>query len=269
MSIQPNPDILYKYRDWTNPQHKSVLTKGELYLASPADFNDPFDCRIAVNFHLLNTDKKIMNYVNFVTEKHRQSQASMGVNVDDEKERLFTAIKFFPERMQLHMEEQYFPEQDRRYGIISLSELWDSILMWGHYAHNHTGFNIGFKWSKLKDSPLFSVVGPVIYEDKFPQINPIDNSSADSNIEMVFTKATDWSYEKEYRLFKMYYPHLPNSKDRVIALDKSFIAEINLGVKFPPDSLFEIQKIAKKLNVPLYQTKMVPFKFELDRTRIN
>jgi hypothetical protein len=44
------PQVVYKYRDWNNPFHKNILLHNEIYLASPKDFNDPFDCRIPMNF---------------------------------------------------------------------------------------------------------------------------------------------------------------------------------------------------------------------------
>ncbi len=41
------PEKLYLYRDW-NEYTKEIFKYNELYLSSPIDFNDPFDCRIKV-----------------------------------------------------------------------------------------------------------------------------------------------------------------------------------------------------------------------------
>src|SRR5437762_935552 len=57
------PDIVYKYRNWSEDNHKNVLYKNQLFLTSPKDFNDPFDCRIPQNFSLLNTKEKIQQFV--------------------------------------------------------------------------------------------------------------------------------------------------------------------------------------------------------------
>mgnify|MGYP004344840481 CR=1 FL=1 len=59
------PKTLYKFRDWTNPLHKEILTKKTLYLASPRDFNDPFDCRLSKNYLSLSDPKKMEKYQKF------------------------------------------------------------------------------------------------------------------------------------------------------------------------------------------------------------
>ena len=57
------PDKVYKYRIWENGSHKNLLLYNELYLASPKDFNDPFDCRISPNFVDLTKQEK-NDYIN-------------------------------------------------------------------------------------------------------------------------------------------------------------------------------------------------------------
>jgi hypothetical protein len=56
-------NVLYKYRNWTDENHKKMLKENELFFASPRSFNDPFDCKIPVNFSILNTNEKIDLYV--------------------------------------------------------------------------------------------------------------------------------------------------------------------------------------------------------------
>lgn len=42
--------ILYKYRDWESEFGKNILTERSLYFSSFANFNDPFDSDIMVNY---------------------------------------------------------------------------------------------------------------------------------------------------------------------------------------------------------------------------
>lgn len=42
--------ILYKYRDWKNPFHKSILLDNKIYFASPSSFEDEGDCNIPESF---------------------------------------------------------------------------------------------------------------------------------------------------------------------------------------------------------------------------
>ncbi len=56
-------DTLYKYRSWAEKRHVDILTKNEIYFASPADFNDPFDCGISpdLTFRDRRKDRRILH----------------------------------------------------------------------------------------------------------------------------------------------------------------------------------------------------------------
>ena len=64
------PEIIYKYRDWTNSYNKQI-THREIYLASPKDLNDPFDCRVTPNFDLLDNDEKINEFIKIIGDRNR------------------------------------------------------------------------------------------------------------------------------------------------------------------------------------------------------
>ena len=57
------PKIVYKYRSWDNPVHQRVLKFNELFVSSPKNSNDPFDCRIPINYSQLDTPEKIKRFV--------------------------------------------------------------------------------------------------------------------------------------------------------------------------------------------------------------
>lgn len=44
------PEILYKYRDWSDPFHKTILTNQELFFAAPDRFLDKNDCRFPIEW---------------------------------------------------------------------------------------------------------------------------------------------------------------------------------------------------------------------------
>ena len=53
------PEVIYKYRSWTNPFHLEVISKKVLYMASPSEFTDPHDCKNPIGYDLL-TDNKMV-----------------------------------------------------------------------------------------------------------------------------------------------------------------------------------------------------------------
>jgi hypothetical protein len=87
-------------------------------------------------------------------------------------------------------------------GILCLSEVCDSNLMWAHYAANSRGFVVGFDDSNpyFKDSPPKESMVNRLYEVDYSATRP----AADHMIELAFrdillTKPLEWHYEREQR----------------------------------------------------------------------
>jgi hypothetical protein len=85
-------------------------------------------------------------------------------------------------------------------GFVSLSETWQSPLMWAHYGDNHTGVCLGF------DVPLGRAL-KVSYEPErlrllFDATKLETAHDTDLIRTLVTTKFTDWSYEREWRILE-------------------------------------------------------------------
>jgi hypothetical protein len=86
-------------------------------------------------------------------------------------------------------------------GVLCLSEVNDSILMWSHYASNHEGFVVEFDvhnpfFSQNKFQDNLGFLREAIYLDKRPR-----SSLRDANIDdFYFSKSKIWSYENECRM---------------------------------------------------------------------
>jgi hypothetical protein len=173
MESKNYPPIVYKYRNWNDPNHKNVLLKNELFLASPKYCNDPFDCRIPMDYNLLDTEEKRKEKVDQLIVEHFDQLIKGRTDVDAEIKKLdkkFTDLI----KTQREYESYLFEAQDLYYGILSLSARWDSILMWSHYTRNHSGYCVGFHEQKLRESRLFGMGGSVHYTDDFPSISPLE-----------------------------------------------------------------------------------------------
>jgi hypothetical protein len=267
MKPENYPEIVYKYRNWTNEFNKNVLLKNQLYLSSPKDFNDPFDCRISDNYYLLDNPDKINEYVNGVVTRQRNAILQRGLNIESERQRLINKISDIANTQQ-EQETIHFDQQDIRLGILSLSEQWDNILMWSHYAEFHRGYCIGLYEEKLRESQFFGSGGQVFYQKKFPELNPLDRDIHRKSFIESHSKAEDWAYEKEYRLIKLFYPNLPSASERIITIPDNFIAEVIIGLCTPEDHKQEIIDICKKRGIKIFTTYKKPFEFKIERTEI-
>nr|WP_321382150.1 DUF2971 domain-containing protein [uncultured Vibrio sp.] len=89
----------------------------------------------------------------------------------------------------------------RQYGIISLTETRDNLLMWSHYAEEHKGMVIEFditapffSGQHSDGNDLVGSVNRVLYRKK--RINELSNYY----LEPYFVKSDEWLYEKEHRI---------------------------------------------------------------------
>lgn len=267
MTIKDYPEIVYKYRNWTSEYNKNVLLKNQLYLSSPKDFNDPFDFRIPDNWNLLDSPDKVVQYVDGVIERQRDSIIAKGLDLDLERKRMVMKVSDTT-TFQKEREKLLFVQQDIHFGVLSLSVRWDSILMWSHYSDFHKGYCIGIYEEKLRNSGLFGKGGPVSYYAKFPELNPLDEDKLKKSFIQTHSKADNWCYEKEYRLEKLFYPDPPTQNDRIVTITDDFITDVTIGLCTPIDHKKEIINECKKRNIKVFSTEKVPFEFKVERIEL-
>ncbi|MCI9541021.1 MAG: DUF2971 domain-containing protein [Lachnospiraceae bacterium] len=172
------PVKLYKYGSFENPYWKKVIYKAQIYFSPAETFNDPFDCRTNINY------QKII----------RKGDFRKGLIEKFGKE----AIENFSEEMF----QKVIEEMRKDVFVFCFSEVWDSILMWAHYANNYNGYCIEYDVKQVKKYMTDNLY-PVLYEKEYIDItdNLIkinDNTGIISNL----AKAKEWNYEKEWRMVK-------------------------------------------------------------------
>ena len=125
------------------------------------------------------------------------------------------------------------------------------MLMWSHYARNHTGYCIEYEFNK--DDMYYSSLHQVRYtKDRF-NISKKDILEGRKDIidKTVCSKADVWSYEKEWRI--------------VTENIKAFY----LGAKINEKEKSEIIEFAKKNNRIVYQMILSANTYELRAERID
>lgn len=115
-------------------------------------------------------------------------------------------------------------------GCLSLSATCTNILMWSHYAVNHTGYVLGFHSGHqyFGDS-----ITQVTYSSLRPKVNPFEHRHS---AEIFYTKSADWSYEQEYRKFKSFVDplKLPNGNNLSPFVNAAGQAKANESVMLVP-----------------------------------
>jgi hypothetical protein len=123
---------------------------------------------------------------------------------------------------------------NRTMGIACMSEAMDVIQMWAHYADNHKGIVVGIEENEFVKNRE-SII-PVCYRDKmvlFPvtgHLGRLDEIAIKLFPEVLSRKETNWSYEKEIRLYASL-DEPDNDEQYYIEMPRSAIREVYLGLR--------------------------------------
>jgi hypothetical protein len=140
-------------------------------------------CQDAV-LSLLAPQEKVLDAPRTLEEANRMLSISVYDNLDYMERKLFATIELIRANV----------------GILSLSERYDSLPMWAHYADQAKGFVVIFedmdKVFKGDQTGSLNVTKPVDYTEEFVGMT-FDPSTQDR---LFFSKLKDWSYEREWRV---------------------------------------------------------------------
>lgn len=183
------PASLYKYYS-DGIRDLDMVRANKMWYSAPCSFNDVFDCDIWID-----KDEIFNSVLKIAPDKKRiRAGSPMWKNLRD--------ITF----CQIKLLKATFEEHKCTMGISCLSESYDSLLMWAHYASNHRGMCVEYELMEINKQLRFTPV-PVIYDnDKvcFRSLN-LDNLEPDGNrifLESITTKSPEWRYEHEWRIIR-------------------------------------------------------------------
>lgn len=234
--IKPHiPLKLYKYGSFQSNYWKDVIYKANIHLSSANIFNDPFDCKANFDY------QKVIN-------KGKFRKRLLKMFPEDE-------LKSIPKEI---IQKDVIEGMRQDVYVFCFSEVWNSILMWAHYANNYNGFCIEYDTSKIRDHILYNLY-PVLYEKVYFDItdNLIDYNK---NTGMIcnLAKAQDWSYEKEWRIVEY--------SDHPIYVRKALKA-IHLGKNCPQIIRDEIFQWARENSKEVYSIYPSNTQYKLERNR--
>jgi hypothetical protein len=233
--------VLYKY---LTPARIDVLERRRIRFTQPAAFNDPFEFKPYIESAASQEHLREFVEQNFDAILRRELEEYPILSKLLPGEQAVNLLRPFkssiPSLFQL-LEPQYLPRVstainsalNANVGVLCLSEIRDSLLMWGHYTDNHEGFVIGFD----QNDSFFSVRrGP---EDEFGFLRQVKYSRNRPRVTLANTtgtewfekKSDEWAYEKEWRMLRV----LADAECRIEGLPHPICL-----FSFPEDSVVEI-----------------------------
>ncbi len=260
---------LYKYTNFDlNGYYKSILYESKLYCTSPKNFNDPFDCKIYPNYQLGNNNDILNKFIEHTYVEFPNLSRKDILKIAKDKFKTNIKIIKNPNLMSKRMEDII----NKTFGIYSLSESNDNLLMWAHYAKDHRGFcvefNVEMLFKVLQNHILineFLMLKKVKYTSEYPIINPyVSEYKPEDFFDLLTTKSKDWKYENEWRII---YSEHPNE---FLKIPEEIITAIYFGVRCNKNDISEtISLLSLKKHTPnFYKAKLKMNRFGIEYERI-
>ncbi|TXH90318.1 MAG: DUF2971 domain-containing protein [Rhodoferax sp.] len=224
----PDKKMLFKYRSFSAKTVESLVCD-RLYMANPADFNDPMDTRPVVECdidldslqELVATliERRLKDELTKAAEKIRYrgpktfeqiDRLSLGHVQKTLNEVAYNATNPDYENadeaskwMLVSLLEKELLQQYTG-GVFSMAEKANCPLMWSHYGDQHRGLCIGYSIAKGWPSNLYQVEYGGSRLIKTSLISRVIDGDISAKSELdkavLLRKARSWSYEREWRL---------------------------------------------------------------------
>ena len=189
------PAILYKYYEFKEYTEK-IFTHNEIYFSSPNDFNDPFDSKP----HLA-CDGDTQQIEDYLCVRYGKKRP------DRSKEEILAYVRreiMAKGKESVVLEKAVEEAREllrKRLAICCFTKIRDDILMWAHYAKQHSGFCLEFNVNNDFFRPLMQAID-VKYDEFRPELNVLrlDGYPEGKLAEVLLIKAKNWKYEQEWRI---------------------------------------------------------------------
>ena len=226
--------VIFKFEKIDKNLLKS-LVNSELYFSRPARLNDPFDCRANILSSLENAISRASGLTSNKLKQLRNIISSLNI-----------------EKLKTNLESM---------GVCSFSLELKNTLMWSHYADNHCGVCLTYKFPiSFFDETANEILGIVDVDyglnplsDWFLQkaLNDVSLKEFVRNLikKALTVKAELWKYEKEVRILRR--------QEGVQAIDKKYLKQICFGLITPNPEITLLKNIIRQCGYEVDLCKMV------------
>lgn len=183
---------IYKFRafDAVDPTSiervRDILIQSRLRLASPKDFNDPFD--MAAKIVIEGTRGEIRQRLDTVYKDRGMKWAV--------RQREIARVMLNLNEGVVSKAQEWFRDRINAAGICSFGGNPRSILMWSHYADHHRGVCLQFEIAR--NLGIFALAFPVAYSEEYPVLNWVNEQ--EKIVDVLLRKFIGWKYEEEQRI---------------------------------------------------------------------
>jgi hypothetical protein len=205
--------LLKIFRYYKAEHALSVLRDLQIRASIPSELNDPFELspNIDAAQFSLGRIEAVLRQDFYIDKAYREEGRRRGLTSKKEFKRLYLkdvprraaeALPKIPKNVEA-VKRKFAERFGKHWRLVCASLINDSILMWSHYADNHTGLVLEFD----KTQPPFCHISDdcwlmIKYSDEKPDYvySHKERAFRKKMFAVAGTKATDWSYEQEIRI---------------------------------------------------------------------
>lgn len=222
---------------------KTILTTRTLRPSHITAFNDPFECKIAIDKDASDEEKRARYF--------KDNPGASDADCDDWLENMVSLWS---------LEQNSRAKLLQSVGVVCFTEDWNHHLLWSHYASRHRGFCIGFDRAVLTQWSGYTAFGDVHYSNEVPICSVFRESTASLYRKALFTKAECWAYEREVRMA------FDGFEDRM--MPEGAIREVIVGCR-SMDGMRQFARYAEFNNVEFFQAREELREYRLTRGLFN
>lgn len=255
---------LFKY---VPPERADILEEECIAFTPPLRFNDPFDLHPTVA-HI--TDRRYLRRAAIETEWQMPIPKSLPASRKSKREMLRSirrevvkAMRAQAEPFAARVQSTMLSQFNERGGVLCLTSLKDSLLMWAHYAASHRGFVIEFN----SEEPAFRDLGKV-WRITYSRDRPVADTTKRPQLEWFFVKGKEWEYESEFRIIREFRHCQAVEKNgqviHVYPLPKQAIKAIYLGVNMQQPARQRVLAALRGTHIETFQAQLPRKTFGLE-----
>lgn len=220
------PNRLYLYRPLTGRSIEyamDLISEGAVFVPSPKNFNDPFDCALPLDFSAID----LLNNIDRIAEYGEPVKRLLALDHNDRLGLISSA------NWQREIGKLFRDKVHESLGVCCFcgDSTQKELLMWSHYADSHKGLCIVFDAGRAFTANLHKVT----YTREIPEpFRWYEYDFSGENFRYFLSKSWPWRYEDEYRLVC---PNAPNSK---VYFNKESLLEVRFGLRASTNTVSRI-----------------------------
>ncbi|HHI5412215.1 TPA: DUF2971 domain-containing protein [Vibrio metoecus] len=245
-------EFKYKYVPYGDGA-KAIISNATMKFTHPKDFNDPFDCLPSYKINSFDVLKTKYNHV--IKDACKSMNYSPAQRIKKKRE--------MEARLTNSLSKGTWQDSIRKsIGICSMTTHACNLLMWAHYAKEHTGMVFEFK-NLIPENEDDYEEYLCSFKVKYEIDKPINDLSEASYEHDLLVKGKDWEYEDEVRCLDFW------RKSGIHPYKRDLLSSIILGIRFDAKLEKGIRELVSSTNniygtnIKIYNAKVVKDKFKI------